>query len=155
MGFTRASSSNFYSQQKFNRIGLASSAAIVQARVSATGGTVVTTGGFKYHTFTGAGTLTVVDGGAVEVLLVGGGAGGGGGGGDEGWGGYTRGYGGGGGGGGVKLDSVSVNGNSTVVVTIGGGKLGGPGATNTVSGPKFPIPTLHVLHPALQIGYTK
>ena len=36
---------------------------------------------------------------------------------------------------------------------IGWGKFGGPGNTNTVSGPKlFPCPALQVLQPALQVG---
>ena len=40
----------------------------------------------------------------------------------------------------------------SLATTLGGGRLGGPGATNTVSGPKLPIPTLQVAQPALQIG---
>ena len=39
-------------------------------------------------------------------------------------------------------------------MTVNGLRLGGPGATNTVSGPN-PTPKLHVLHPALHTGYTK
>ena len=38
------------------------------------------------------------------------------------------------------------------VVTVGGGKFGGPGATNTVSGPKLFAFKLQFVHPALQIG---
>ena len=45
--------------------------------VSATGGTEVTSGGYKYHTFTAAGTFTVSAGGDVEVLCIAGGGGGG------------------------------------------------------------------------------
>jgi hypothetical protein len=46
---------------------------------AATGGTVTTSGGYKYHTFTSTGTLTVTLGtrSDVEMLLVGGGASGG------------------------------------------------------------------------------
>jgi hypothetical protein len=58
--------------------------------VSATGGTVTDNGGYRIHTFTGSGTLTVTTGGSVEVLVVGGGGGGGAG--------YSSGAGGGGGG---------------------------------------------------------
>ena len=43
--------------------------------ITATGGTVVTSGGYKYHTFTSNGTLTVTTGGNVEVMLVAGGGG--------------------------------------------------------------------------------
>ena len=40
----------------------------------------------------------------------------------------------------------------SMATTVGGGRVGGPGATNTVSGPKFPIPALQVAQPALQTG---
>jgi hypothetical protein len=39
-----------------------------------------------------------------------------------------------------------------VVLIVGNGKVGGPGKTNTVSGPKEPIPELHEFHPALHDG---
>ena len=57
--------------------------------VSATGGTVTTSGGYKYHKFTSSGTFTVTGGGGeVEYLVVAGGGGGGaGGGGSDGGGG--------------------------------------------------------------------
>ena len=46
--------------------------------ISATGGTIVTSGGFKYHTFTSSGTFAVSAGtGDIEVLMVAGGGGGG------------------------------------------------------------------------------
>jgi len=42
---------------------------------SATGGTVTENGGYRIHTFTSGGTLTVTAGGAVEYLIVAGGGG--------------------------------------------------------------------------------
>ena len=45
--------------------------------VSATGGTVTQSGGYKIHTFTSDGTFTVNSGGDAEYLVVGGGGGGG------------------------------------------------------------------------------
>ena len=45
--------------------------------VSATGGTVTTSGNYKIHTFTGTGTFTVTTGGTVEIILLGGGGAGG------------------------------------------------------------------------------
>ena len=44
----------------------------------ATGGTESTSGGYKYHTFTSSGTLTVTGTLSLDILLVAGGAGGGG-----------------------------------------------------------------------------
>jgi len=44
---------------------------------AATGGTEVTNGGYKYHTFTSDGTLTVTQGGKFDCLLIAGGGGGG------------------------------------------------------------------------------
>lgn len=46
------------------------------ATLAASGGTEVTSGGYKYHTFTSSGTLTVSTAGVCEVLAVGGGGGG-------------------------------------------------------------------------------
>ena len=43
---------------------------------SATGGTTYTSGGYKYHKFTGNGTFAVSGAGTVEVLLIAGGGGG-------------------------------------------------------------------------------
>lgn len=80
---------------------------------AATGGTETTAGGYKYHTFTSSGTLTVTSAGTFEVLLVGGGGGG------------CSDAGGGGGGGGVVLASKTISaGDYTVIVGEGG--LGGP-----------------------------
>jgi hypothetical protein len=49
------------------------------ASFAATGGTVTTSGGFKYHTFTSSGTFTVTEGSRTdaEMLLIGGGGSGG------------------------------------------------------------------------------
>lgn len=43
------------------------------AAVAARGGTVTTSGGYKYHTFTATGIFTVTSGGAIEFLVVAGG----------------------------------------------------------------------------------
>ncbi len=78
--------------------------------IQASGGTEITTGGYKYHTFTQSGTLTVTAGGDYDYLMV---AGGGGGGID----------GGGGGGAGGLLQSSSIlaaAGNFAVTVGAGG-----------------------------------
>jgi hypothetical protein len=85
------------------------------ANISGGNGTV-TSGGFKYHTFTGNGSLVVSDPGFIEVLLV---AGGGAGGDNNG---ADQNAGGGGGAGGVRYDpSLYVAaGTCTVVVGAGG-----------------------------------
>jgi hypothetical protein len=100
----------------------------------ANGGTVttITENGTTYrvHTFTTSGTLSVVEGGVVEVLVVAGGGGGG------------VCYGGGGGAGGVKYDnSYDLTAGQSVTVTVGTGGTnqvnqvgnGGPGG-NSVFG---------------------
>lgn len=83
---------------------------------SATGGTEVTTGGFKYHTFTASGSLVVsaqiID---VEVLVIAGGGGGG----------WERGA--GAGAGGLQGFTSQTFAAATYTATIGGG---GVGATN-------------------------
>lgn len=48
----------------------------VYAGIIASGGTEVTSGGYKYHTFTSSGTFTVTQPGYAEVLLIGAGGGG-------------------------------------------------------------------------------
>jgi|688.fasta_scaffold01402_36 hypothetical protein len=45
----------------------------ISPTVSASGGTTVTSGGYRYHTFTSSGTFTVSRGGAVEIVTVAGG----------------------------------------------------------------------------------
>jgi hypothetical protein len=77
--------------------------------LSATGGTVVSTGGITYHVFTSSSTLTVTGAGTINYLLVGGGGGGG----DR--------HGGGGGAGGVVSGRWNASvGNYTVTVGAGG-----------------------------------
>lgn len=77
-----------------------------------TGGTISTSGGYRYHTFTttGSSTLTLVHPGTIEYLIVGGGGGGGG----------TEEGTGGGGGGGVLTGSIWVSSDSNVIVGAGG-----------------------------------
>jgi len=85
--------------------------------ISATGGTVTTSGGYKIHTFTDVSdTFTVISGGEVEYLVV---AGGGGGGAGSGGGGM-----GGGGAGGLLTGTVTV-GSGNYNVTVGDGGAGG------------------------------
>ena len=82
-------------------------------RFVATGGTIVSSGGYKYHTFTTSGTFSVSAGETtVEYLIVAGGGGGG-----------SR-HGGGGGAGGYQTGSaITTAGNYTV--TVGAGGAGG------------------------------
>lgn len=83
---------------------------------AATGGTITTTGGFRYHTFKTSGTFSVTKVGtntAVEILLVGGGGGGAG----------KRGAGGGGGGVKYLLGSMSI---ASYTITIGNGGARAP-----------------------------
>jgi hypothetical protein len=116
----------------------------------ATGGTIVSSGGYKYHTFTTSGTFTVTSGIAtVDFLIVAGGGGGGsrhgGGGGAGGYqtGSYTASTGnytvtiGAGGAGGVKNTSIAVSGGNSSVfgTTSTGGGIGGNYPTqNATSG---------------------
>ena len=86
--------------------------AVYTPPVNASGGTEVTSGGYKYHTFTSSGTFTVgADSGTdtAEVLIVAGGAGGG-----------SR-YGGGGGAGGLVSTTWSITPGSYSIVVGGGG----------------------------------
>jgi len=85
--------------------------------ITATGGTIVTTGGFKYHTFTSSGTFQVTAGsGLIEVFVLGGGGAGGG---DSS--GSTFYAGGGGSGGGLYHPAYYVEvGSYTVTVGAGG-----------------------------------
>ena len=82
------------------------------------GGSEITSGGYKYHVFTNAGsaTLTVNTAGNVEVLVVAGGGGGGGG------------TGGGGGAGGlIYSNALAVVNGSNYTVTVGAEGSGGSG----------------------------
>lgn len=86
---------------------------------TASGGTEVTSGGYKYHTFTSSGTLTVSNGGEVELLVVAGGAGGGG---------ASNFYtpAGGGGAGGLQSSTTTL-GTGSYTVTVGSGGAGASG----------------------------
>ena len=80
-------------------------------KFTASGGTVTTSGSYKYHTFTSSGTFTAESSGTVDVLIIAAGAGGGGG--------YQSG--GGGAGGVVYTASKSItSGNYSVTVGAGG-----------------------------------
>ena len=82
------------------------------ATISATGGTVTTSGGFKYHVFTTSGTFTLGTAATISYLIVGGGGGGG----DR--------HGAGGGAGGV-LSSTWSGTPGTYTITVGLGGLRG------------------------------
>ncbi len=92
--------------------------------VDAVGGSVVTIGNYRIHTFaSGSGTFDILNsiGGSIEVLIVGGGGGGGG---------SNNGGAGGGGGGGVEqISSLAVNTNDSFSVSIGSGGAGGIGGS--------------------------
>jgi len=86
--------------------------------ISASGGTVSTSGGYKLHKFTSNSSLSVTTGGNVEVLVVGGGGGGG----VVDYTVYSQGGAGGGGGGGYTYNnSYAVSSSSSYTVTIGAG----------------------------------
>jgi len=101
--------------------------------MAASGGSVVTSGDYKIHTFTSSGTFTVSDSGnsagsnSVQFLVI---AGGGGGGQDRGGGGGAGGYRRGGStetsGGGASAESELVVSTGNYTVTIGGGGSGAP-----------------------------
>ena len=81
----------------------------------ASGGTVSTAGGYKYHTFTSSGSFVVESGSqSVEYLVVAGGAGGG----------FGGGLGGGGGAGGYISSTATVT-TQTYTITVGAGGAGG------------------------------
>lgn len=88
----------------------------------ATGGTIVSDGGYRYHKFTSSGTLTVLKSGSFEYLAIGGGGGG-----------ASKPTGGGGGGGGAgefQLGTASVS-TGSITITIGGGG-GNPGSSTLI-----------------------
>jgi len=87
----------------------------------ATGGTVTTVGGYKYHTFTSSGTFQVTAAGpSVDYLVVAGGGGGG-------YGGPA----GGGGAGGYRSGSMTPTAQS-YTITVGSGGAGGSGSNTSV-----------------------
>lgn len=89
-----------------------------------TGGTVTDVGGFRYHTFTSSGTLTVTGSVPVNYLVVGGGGGGG------------SSVGGGGGAGGYLAGSTTLSTSQTVTVGAAGsagvGGVGGSGGNSAL-----------------------
>lgn len=97
-----------------NEIYTGSAWVTTEAENYATGGSVVSSGGYRIHTFTsGTTTFTMAYPGVVEVLLVGGGGGG-------------AGIGGGGGGGGFIYESQQQLPAGNFSVTVGGGGGGEP-----------------------------
>jgi len=99
----------------YNRDGLGPTTISASASIgvaSATGGTIVSSGGFTYHVFTSSGSLVVTGVTSMNYLVVGGGGGGG----DR--------HGGGGGGGGVLSGSWSAS-TTTYTVTVGAGGIHG------------------------------
>ena len=87
--------------------------------ISATGGNISTSGGYKIHTFTDVSyTFTVISGGEVEYLVVAGGGGG-----------SNTNYCGGGGAGGLLTGTVTV-GPGNYSVTVGGGGATGTNGSN-------------------------
>jgi hypothetical protein len=97
--------------------------------VTAEGGTIVDSGGYRTHTFTTSGTLNVYGLGStgnIEYLMVGGGGGGG-----TGYAPNNNGA-GGGGGGQVANAIVTLTATGNYVVTVGGGATGGSGSPTAV-----------------------
>tara|TARA_B100000131_G_scaffold288898_1_gene300550 strand:+ start:992 stop:2902 length:1911 start_codon:yes stop_codon:yes gene_type:complete len=92
--------------------------------MTATGGTVTTTGNFKIHTFYSSDTFSVGNGGDAEVWVIGGGGGGGGGGANSGS--------PGGGGGGLVYAKVPLTGGN-YSVTVGSGGQGGKASSGNSS----------------------
>jgi hypothetical protein len=110
-----------------NQDGTPSSNAISKTVLAApTGGDIVISGGYRYHTFTSSGSLTVSSGFSetAEYLVV---AGGGAGGGND--------CGGGGGAGGLLSGSVTLNSSVSITVGAGGASAngqGGDGANSSI-----------------------
>ena len=88
-------------------------------KFSATGGTVSTSGAYKYHTFTSSGTFTAEASGTVDIMMVAGGGGGG-------W------YVGGGGGAGGMIESMSksVTAQTYSIIIGAGASVTGSSATS-------------------------
>jgi hypothetical protein len=85
----------------------------MSATQSAGSGTTANSGGYKIHTFTSSGSLTVISGGEVEYLVVAGGGGGG----------YNAGS--GGGAGGMLTGTIPFLAPNTYNITVGTGGAGG------------------------------
>ena len=103
--------------------------------ISATGGTISTSGGYKIHTFTSSGTLNVINGGDFDYLVVAGGGGGG-----------SRKAGGGGAGGAIQATNQNIStGTYSVVIGDGGtrgARLGGNDGANGTGSSVFGIQTV-------------
>jgi hypothetical protein len=114
----------------WTNVGNGTTDVVPASAITATGGTVTTSGDYKIHTFTSSGTFTVSDAGAenggIDYIVVSGGAGGGGG---------SDGQGGGGGAGGLaSVTGASVTAQAyTVTVGAGGGTNNGPGSNGGTS----------------------
>ncbi len=101
---------------------------IIVNRIWATGGnSIVTTGGYRYHTYTSTGNGSFIVNGTieVEVLMIAGGGGGGG---------YNGSYYGGGGAGGAVYDSSRDISAGTYTVSVGAGGAGGVSTLATTGG---------------------
>ena len=103
---------------------------VTPTQFSATGGTTVTSGGYKYHTFTSNGTFQITSGSKnIQMLVVAGGGSGG-----------SQGSGSGAGAGGLRSQTISgTTGSYTVTVGAGGAAQSSPargnnGNTSSVSG---------------------
>jgi len=99
--------------------------------ISATGGTITTSGDYKIHTFTGDGCFVVSQGNlgpgtGINSIIVAGGGGG--------HAGFASEGGGGGGGGGIITQTCSPITTSSYPITVGGGGAGGPPAAPTSQG---------------------
>jgi len=102
--------------------------------VDASGGTETTVGGYKIHTFTTSGTLTVTSGGDVEYLVIAGGGGGGcGTAGGGGAGGYRTNVSGETSGGGASAESSLNLSTGSYTIIVGAGGAGGVVSTSNVS----------------------
>ena len=85
------------------------------------GNSTITSGGYRIHTFTGNGSLTVSGSGNIEYLMVGGGGGGG------------NDMGGGGGAGGMIQGSTTLT-SGTYTIVVGPGGSGAPQGTSGPAG---------------------
>lgn len=107
------------------------------AYMSATGGTIIDSGGYRIHAFTTSGNITVTSLGAgpayntIDYLAVAGGAGGGGGGGT-----FSSQYtgGGGGGAGGLLTSNITFTSTGTTTIAIGAGGAGSTGYGDNTPG---------------------
>jgi hypothetical protein len=102
------------------------------------GGTEVTSGGYKYHTFISSGTFTVDTAGLFEVLAIGGGGGGGGNG-------YAQSMNGGGGGAGGLVNATIYMTSGAKAVVVGAGGAGAPTRNYGFSGADSTIDVIQAI----------